>query len=344
MLDFLKKYKWYVLAAVIVLILLVLPLINASPYILHILIITLYVTSASMAWSILCSLTGQFSLGHAVFATLGTYAVVIFQINFGLSPWIGMLLGMLIVGALSTLVFSACFCLKGPYFTLASIAVAEAVRNLLLNWGYVGKASGMLLPLGQSSFWMLRFAGKVPYYYLAIGMLTFISLIVFIIDHSRLGYAFKTIREDEDTAEAVGIRPLRYKMIAIFISAALTAMAGSFYAVYIHFVDPDSMVMSYSVEMVMPAVIGGLEFAAGPLVGAFLVPLSEWLRASFGTAIPGINMVLYAAVLIIAIRVQPKGILGWYQKKQMEKRHRQFLAAKAAPDAAGSGKDGDTHA
>jgi branched-chain amino acid transport system permease protein len=344
MLDLLKKKKWYVFAAAIMLLLLVFPLINPSPYILHILIITLYVTSASMAWSILCSLTGQFSLGHAVFATLGTYAVVIFQIKFGLSPWIGMLLGMLIVGAVSTLVFSACFCLRGPYFTLASIAVAEAVRNLFLNWGYVGKASGMLLPLGESSFWMLRFAGKMPYYYLAIGMLIVISGIVFLIDRSRLGYAFKTIREDEDTAEAVGIRPLRYKMIAMFISAALTSLAGSFYAVYIHFVDPDMMVMSYSVEMVLPAVIGGLEFAAGPLVGAFLIPLSELLRANFGTAIPGIHMVLYALVLIIAIRVQPKGILGWYQKNQLEKMHKQLLAAKVSSDAAAGGKDGDTDA
>ena len=133
--------------------------------------------------------------------------------NMGISPWISMIIAFVFVGLLTAVLLSPCFVLTGPYFTLVTIAFTEAFRNLFTNWEYAGSGQGILVPIDNDSIFSMRWISKVPYYYIALIMVIVFYLILRIIDRSKLGYAFKTIREDEDTAHAVGINSFKYKFI-----------------------------------------------------------------------------------------------------------------------------------
>ena len=321
--------------AIVLLAAIVLPLfIGDEPYIVHIFIMAFYVGAASMAWSILGGMTGQLSLGHATFMGLGAYMTSALVIKADVSPWLGMLLSFVIVGLMAVILFYPCFVLRGPYFTLATIAFGETFRNLFMNWSYVGRGQGLLMPFGEDSFWFMRFLSKIPYYYMSLTMLLVVSLVVWRLDRSKLGYALKTIREDEDTANAIGINPTKYKLVASFLSAGFTAVAGTFYSQYLRFIDPDIMMQIYSVEFVLPAIIGGMGFVAGPLLGAvILIPLSEFLRANLAGVIPGANLIIYALILIVVIRLKPPGLLGWYQERALEKRKKATKSMRLKGDA-----------
>lgn len=297
-------------------------LIGDEPYIVHIFIMAFYIGTASMSWSILGGMAGQLSLGHATFMGLGAYLTSALVIKAEMSPWAGMAISFFVVGLAATILFYPCFVLRGPYFTLATIAFGETFRNLLMNWEYVGRGQGLLMPFGDDSLRFMRFMSKIPYYYMSLAMLVLVSLAAWRLDRSKLGYAFKTIREDEDTANAIGVNPAGYKLAAAFLSAGFTAVAGSFYSQYLRFIDPDIMMQIYSVEFVLPAIIGGMGFVGGPLLGAvILIPLSEFLRAHLTQHVPGANLIVYAVILVVVIRLKPSGLLGWLQERELE-RHR----------------------
>ena len=129
------------------------------------------------------------------------------------------------------------------------------------------------------------------------------------IDRSKFGYALKTVREDEDTANAIGINPLKYKVLATFVSCGLIAVCGVFYANYIRFINPDIMIQAQSVEFVLPAVIGGIGSVTGPLIGAIiLTPLAQYLNSTEQYS-AGANLLVYAIILIVVILFQPRGIM-----------------------------------
>lgn len=317
-----KKGIRSILLVACLLILLCIPLAVKMPYMLHICIFSFYMGSASLAWSVLGGLTGQTSLGHAAFMGLGAYMTTILIMKAGISPWAGMVIVFFAIGLMSVIMFYPCFILRGPYFTLVTIAFGETFRNLFTNWGFVGKGQGLLLPGGKNSLALMRFtSSKVPYYYLALVMFLLCYLAVVLLNRSKLGYALKTVREDEDTANAIGISPMKYKLIAAFISAGMMAVCGTFYANYYRYIEPDIMMNTYSVEFVLPAVIGGIGNVSGPVLGALiLTPLSEYLRANLSSIIPGANLLIYAVILIAVIRFQPKGILGWYETSNLKKK------------------------
>ncbi|MBR1671713.1 MAG: branched-chain amino acid ABC transporter permease [Fretibacterium sp.] len=291
------------------------------PYIVNVLILAFYMTTMSMAWNLLGGMTGQNSIGHACFMGIGAYTSVLCVVKFGMNPWVSLVVAVVVTALITGLVFSQCFILRGPYFTLVTIAFAEAVRQVILNWDFAGKAIGVGLPYVRGNNWLLfSFRDKAIYYYVAFAMMVGVYLLMKRIDNSKLGFALKTIREDEDVAAAIGIRPLKYKVIAVVISASVSAVAGFFYAGYYRYIDPNIMLQSASVELVLPAIIGGSAFVEGPLVGGILmVSLSEYLRNTFGGILPGINLILYAVVLIVVIRFRPTGILGWLHGRRTRK-------------------------
>ncbi len=266
--------------AAIFAVLLLVPAFIDEPYILHVFIITFYFAMASIAWNILGGLAGQFSLGHAAFMAIGAYCCSLLVIKFNITPWIGILAGGLLAGVMAAIMFYPCFGLRGPYFSLATIAFGETFRNLFTNWEAVGKAQGIMLPIYKEEWYYMQFSTKIPYYYIGLTLMALIYLAFMYLDRSKFGYAFKCIREDEDAADAIGINIVRYKLIAAFLSAGLTGVAGGFYAQYVRYVDPDLMSGNFSIEMVLPAIIGGIGTLSGPLLGAFiLTPLSDFLRA-----------------------------------------------------------------
>ena len=309
-------------AAVILLlvVLLAIPgLLSRKPYLMNVMIVIFYTSTMSMAWNLLGGMTGQNSLGHAAYMGLGAYVGALFVTKAGMSPWIAMVLSMIIVGMVAGVVFYPCFLLKGPYFTLVTIAFGETIRQFVINWDFAGKAMGISMPFGAPSFLDFRFNSKIPYYYIALVMVIGIYLLMRKIDRSKFGFALKTIREDEDVASAIGIKPMKYKVMALIVSAMIASMVGCFYANYNRYIDTDLMLQTYSVEFILPAIVGGAAFVEGPLVGGLiLVSLSEFLRNEFGAILPGINIILYAIVLLIVIRFRPAGILGWWNTSRVK--------------------------
>jgi branched-chain amino acid transport system permease protein len=311
-----QAIKPYLFPIVFISLLCGVPLFVRAPYILHIFNLTFYLATASMSWSILGGMAGQNSLGHASFMGLGAYISSLLIIKLSLSPWLSLPVAMIATGCMAIVFFYPCFLLRGPYFTLVTIAFGEVVRNFLINWPYANRANGILLPFGEDSFFHFRFFSKVPYFYAGIIMMILVYLFLRKLDKSKIGFALKTIREDEDVAAAIGIYPAKYKVIAVGISAAITAVAGFYYASYLRYIDPDIMLLTYSTEFVLPAIIGGISFVGGSILGAFiLVPLSEFLRDMLGN-IPGVNLIVYALILILVIRFQPVGIMGWWHKRK----------------------------
>ncbi len=310
----------HILIALLIIVLAIVPAFVTTTYVMGIFVTTFYVGCCTLAWSILGGLTGQISLGHAGFMGLGSYISAILLNNMGISPWISMVIAFVVVGLLTAVLLSPCFVLTGPYFTLVTIAFTEAFRNLFTNWEYAGSGQGILVPIDNGNILSMRWISKVPYYYIALIMVILFYLILRIIDRSKLGYAFKTIREDEDTAHAVGINSFKYKFIATFLSAGLIAVVGVFYVNYIGYINPDIFKNANSLDYVMPAIIGGIGSIVGPLLGAgILTPLSEWLNAAL-SQIAGLNLVVYAAIVIIVILFQPNGIMGWFTHSKLRKK------------------------
>ena len=305
------------LISFLILIVVAIPLFVTKPYVINIFVLTFYMSTLSMAWNILGGITGQNSLGLAAYMGLGAYVCCLVVTKLGLSPWVAALLDMAVVGVVAGVIFFPSLILRGPYFTLVSIAFAESIRQFIINSEFFGRASGVGLPFGKDSFAQFRFTSKVPYYYVGFIMMVGVYLIMKKIGRSKLGFALRTIREDEDAAAAIGINPTKYKVIAVIISAVIAGMVGFFYVSYIRYIDPDIMIQAKSTEIVLPAVVGGAAYIEGPLIGGLImIPLSELLRANFAAILPGINMLMYAVVLIVVIRFRPAGILGWYMNSK----------------------------
>ena len=308
-----------IVLGILLLIFVCIPLFVKSPYILNIFVLVFYMSTLSMAWNLLGGMTGQNSLGHAAYMGLGAYASCLLITKAGINPWFSAILGMGIVGLVAGIIFYPCFILRGPYFTLVSIAFGEALRQFIINSAFFGRASGVGLPFGRDSWLNFRFGSKIPYYYVGLAMLLLVYLLMKKIERSKMGYALRTIREDEDAAAAIGINPTRYKIMAVVVSAMVAALVGFFYASYIRYIDPELMVLAKSTESVLPAVVGGAAYVEGPLVGGLImIPLSEFLRAKYSSILPGINMLMYAVVLLVVIRFRPTGILGWYMHSKLK--------------------------
>ncbi|MCL5950233.1 MAG: branched-chain amino acid ABC transporter permease [Chloroflexi bacterium] len=316
------------LRGLVFVIVLVLPLVLDS-YLLSLAILILFWGLLGQGWNIMGGYAGQFSFGHAAFYGLGAYTSTWLLVNAGVNPWIGMLAGGLVavVFGLFTGFLTFRYGLRGPYFALATFAFAEMLRLIAINWEVVNKSRGIQVPLrGTDSLLAFQFeTTKVPYYYIILGMVLFTLALTYWIDHSKLGYYFKAIRENEEAAAALGVNPLRYKLLAMSISAFITAMGGTFYSQYLLFIDPEIVFgPQASVEILLRPIIGGAGTVLGPIVGALLLtPLSEFARTLLreppgflallrGHA--GTDMMVFGALLIVTIILMPSGLVGWVAK------------------------------
>jgi branched-chain amino acid transport system permease protein len=284
------------------------PYLFQARYAQHVLILVLLYVTVGSAWNILGGFAGQVSLGHAAFFGIGAYSASIIASKTALSPWWAIVVGPLAVLPMALAVGWICFRLRGPYFVLATIAIGEMIRLVALNWRDVtGGAVGVVIRPSIFSG-----TSKIPYYYVILTMAAATAWLCYFISRRKLGYFLMAIREDEETAESIGINTARYKLIALEISAALTAMAGAFYANYFLFVDPTIVLpLALSVEIVLIAIIGGLGTVAGPVLGAVLLKLSsEIFRNQFERA----NLLIYGLLLVSVILFMPDGLIGGFRR------------------------------
>ena len=292
----------------------VLPVFNMSSYLLNMLIMMLLFAYLASAWNILGGFAGQHSLGNAAFVGIGAYTSTYLFNTYGISPWIGMWIGALCAGLFALFLgYSAFrFGLKGPFFLLVTIAAAQIVMLLVLNIRALGGASGINVPFKGQFPTVYQFDSKIMYYYVALGLLTLGVLVSIYISRHRLGYYLVAIRENDDAAQALGIDTFRYKLIATFLSAFLSALGGTFYAQYILFIDPESVLsLGLSIEIIVYPILGGIGTVLGPVIGAFLLyPVGELARYFWGGARAGIHLLFYGAFLMLAIIYMREGVIG----------------------------------
>lgn len=317
---------------------------------LHVVLMIFFYAYLSQSWNIAGGFAGQLSLGHAAFFGLGAYTSSLLYVNFGVSPWIGMIAGMGVAGVFGLIIgmISFHYGLKGPFFALVTIAFAEILRLVMQHVAFTGGPLGILIPLTGDSWWEFQFLDKEPYYYIALAMMLTSIAVVWKMSKSRWGFYFRAIREDEDAAEAIGVDVTRYKLIAVTLSAAMTGAAGTFYAQYTQYIVPDDMIIvAVSVEIVLRAIIGGAGTVMGPIVGSFIMtPLGEATRIIFEGGGAGISLVnllqqdipagekfsqyldylaaggggghailLYGTVLIVVCIGMPRGVVPWLSRR-----------------------------
>jgi len=287
------------------------------PYFLEILISVLLFAYLGSAWNILGGYAGQFSFGHAAYFGLGAYTSTLLFLRLGVSPWLGMLAGGGLAAAfgLGAGYLSFRYGLRGPYFSLVTLAFAEMLRVIAVNTKAVGSSLGLVIPNREAAVTSFVFAGKLPYYYVILAMALLAVLITRRLEASRLGYALRAVRENEDAAEAAGVDALGMKLRAMALSSFLTALGGTFYAQYFAYIDPTiTFGPAVSIQGLLQAIVGGAGTAAGPLLGSFvLTPISELSRAAIrGRA--GVDVMVYGLVLILVISFLPNGLMGWVRR------------------------------
>ena len=317
--------------AVVIAVMLVLPLVVKSSFALEILIRVLLFSFIGSAWNLMGGYAKQLSLGHAAFFGLGAYTSTLLQIDFGISPWIGMVAGGFVAMLASLPIGWLCFRLRGPYFTIATIATAQVLMLIFLKFrDFAWGAEGTTIPnLGHAPL-MMQFETKAPYYYIVLGLLA-IALADNGLDRAlahRL--LLVAIGEDEDAAEAIGVNAPRVKRKIYMISAFLTALAGTFYTQYIYFIDPQTAFnFNISIEAALVSIVGGVGTLWGPVIGTVLLETTSALLQSWlGNSIGGVQLTVYSLILMAVILWRPTGIMGYlaevYARRRTKARRRRL--------------------
>ncbi|PYM49895.1 MAG: branched-chain amino acid ABC transporter permease [Candidatus Rokuibacteriota bacterium] len=308
--------------AVVAVLMMAPPFLTSNQFLLHLAITVLLWTLLGVSWNLLGGFAGQVSFGHATFFGVGAYATMILYLRLGLAPWYGMALGGAAAVLVSLPIGLICFRLRGPYFSLSTLAVAEIVRLIALNWdaltnGPVGLLITALPPVRLGGR-VLDWESKAPFYFIIAALAALAMLATWRLSRARLGAYLLAIREDEDAAESVGIDTVRAKVLTLALSAFFTGLAGGFYGLYFRYVDPDAVFpIALSVEMVFIAVVGGLATVIGPVIGAvFLTTLGELFRERFQVG----HLIFYGLFMMLAIRYLPEGIWGGVRRVWAVKR------------------------
>lgn len=303
--------------AALAVVLLAFPLVVQDPYFRDIGATVLLSALAASAWNIVGGYAGQISVGHAVFFGIGAYAPFVLYQHGELPLLLGIPFGIVVSVLVALAIGFPTFRLKGHYFSMATIAVAELSRLIISNVTYVGAAIGMQGPAVARTWADFTYRSAVPYYYLFLTAFALVIVVTWWIGRSRIGYYLRAIRANERAARSLGVSVRRYKLYALTISAAFTSLAGSMYALKTGFVDPASgMGILVSVQMIITAALGGAGTLFGPLVGALLlVPLQQATNTWLGGAGSGLTFIVYGGIILLIARFEPGGLSELWQTR-----------------------------
>jgi branched-chain amino acid transport system permease protein len=288
-----------------------------NDYLLTVLILILYFAYAGQAWNIMMGFAGQLSLGHALYVGLGAYTAAALFFHFGVSPWVSLPLALAVAGLVGAVVgfLAFRFGVAGVYFAILTIAFAEFARIGFDHWGWVNGSAGLFVPVANytgNDLWTLRGSPRM-FYYVILALTVAALLVCHLLLKSRAGYYWQAIREDEEAARALGVDTFRYKMYGVVLSAAMTSLAGIFFAFYNNNLFPEQVFsIGRSIELILGPIVGGVGTLFGPIVGAFLLTgLAEALQEGLlrlGIDVPGAKQVFYGICLLAVVMALPHGV------------------------------------
>jgi branched-chain amino acid transport system permease protein len=301
-------------------ILLALPLLlEGRPFELRMVTLVLLFALMGQGWNVLGGYAGQVSIGHGLYYGLGAYTAALLAIRLGVDPWLGLLAGTALPALCGVLVGIPCFRLRGHYFVIATLVVAESVFQIFTVWEWVGSAVGLEMPVKRDGWANFQFhRDKTPYYYIALAMLLVVTAALWWLRRSRIGFILQAIRDDEDAVRSLGFAPQRYKALAMAISAAILGAAGVFHAQYVLFVDPFSVLgLHISILVALFAILGGTGTLMGPILGAaILVPMSEYSRVYFSGSGRNLDLLIYGLLIMIIAVYRPDGLIGLMRQRR----------------------------
>jgi branched-chain amino acid transport system permease protein len=282
-----------------------LPAVLRNDYLLQVAFRIVLFAALGLAWNLVGGYGGQLSLGHAAFFGLGAYGFTLLTAG-GIPIWISIFLAAAVAVIFAAVIGRIAFRLRGPYFTLSTIAFGEVLRLSATNLSVTGGAIGLSTPLLFSG------PGSWKLFYLAAVCLAVICFVVnYATSISRPGYYLMAIREDEETAGAVGIDNAAYKLGALLISAFLTALGGALDASAFQNIFPDSVfTIEITVQIAIITMLGGAGTLFGPVTGAvLLIGASELFKNRFQES----HLLIYGVLIVLVVLFLPEGIAGGMQ-------------------------------
>ena len=295
----------------------VLPFLTSSGPLLDLLVWIFIWSAVAIGWNLTGGFANMISLGHAAFFGIGAYTSTLLYLTWDVSPWVGAVMGALLATSLGVSIGVATLRLRGPFFVLATLAIGEVLRIAAIQWrGLTRGSEGLSIPyepsLANMIFTERRSYAVLGWFLLSIGIAATTW-----VQHSRHGYYLKAVGGNEDAAATLGVNLMSAKLLGLGLGAAITSLAGTMYAQYILFIEPNALFgVPVSIEAAIIPIIGGLGTVWGPVLGAFLVvPVSHELRALFGGGLAGAHLLIYGFVLIIVVFFLPQGLLVFAQEK-----------------------------
>lgn len=310
------KKQWIILAIGIA-VAASLPLFIQGQYPRHVLSLILLWSILGMGWNFLGGYAGQVSVGHAVFYGLGAYSVAVLYAFYAVTPWVGFFVGMLVSVLAAFCIGLPLLRLRGHYFAVATLALAECTRIIFVNWQFVNAAIGVEFLDRRANVWYsLQFIDRAHYHWFFLVVAVIVLLVSIYFDRSRFGYYLRAIKCNQDAAESLGIDTTRYKQYALMLSAAICSLAGGLYAVYMAYVDPPMMfVLRISLMICLVTVMGGLGTIFGPIIGAvILILIQEYSRVFLGGTGLGIDLIIYGVIVVLIVLFLPDGLLSLIPK------------------------------
>jgi branched-chain amino acid transport system permease protein len=280
-------------------------------------------------WNIITGFTGQTSFGHAAYFGIGAYTVAVLGNTYNVTPWIGMFAGALIATAVAFLVNYKLFKLKGHYFAIATLAVCEILRAVFSKWKYVGAGDGIKILFRQENklAWLaLDVQNRLPFLFATLAATVIVFIVCRRLESSKMGHYWKCIRESHEVAESIGITPQKYKVIAMMISAFITAIGGAFYVQFFKYIDSSVFGLNVSMIFVLVTVLGGIGNVYGPVIGSIIYyGLELFMRQQLGGRSSGINLIIFGALIALVACYQPRGIMGIYENLKNRFRKQKVL-------------------
>jgi branched-chain amino acid transport system permease protein len=299
--------------------LLAFPFIFQTSFSHHTMILIFMYALMAQSWNVVAGFSGQISLGHAIFFGIGAYSSTVLFAKHGITPWAGLLVGILISTLAAIAIGVPTLRLRGHYFAIATLLIGSSVQIVFQRWDWVGAASGLYVPINRTSPWFyLQFhTSKVPYYYLALAAAAAGYLLVWKLRRSRFGFRLQALRDEPDAAASLGIAIARHKVMAFMISGAMMSVAGTFYGQYVLVLDPERLFSAeISIIVLLMTVLGGSGTLWGPALGAaILVPLSEYSRIWFGGTGRTIDLIIYGILIMLVCMWRPSGILSMLEER-----------------------------
>ena len=292
--------------------LLLVPMFFRAAFPIHIGTLIFFYIALTSAWNI-PAFGGKLSLGHASFFGIGAYSAAILYVKYGVSPWLGMVVAVAATLLGGVVMSVPLIRLRGPFFTLASIAFAEALRMVAIDWRSLTNGSvGLNIPY-RPGWGNLTFTSGKPFYYIALFLALAMVALTYRLRHSALGYHLRAAASDEEAAGALGVNTSRAHFLAMMWSSGSTAVIAVFYTFFNYVLEPNTVfsLTLYSLQPALNGIIGGFGTVWGPVIGAILMtPLGEFLRFYLGTIQQGLNFVVYGIMLIATVNFMPGGIVS----------------------------------